>query len=529
MPETGDGTRNSISWAFMWTIQSSSHSCRRSRTRHLKNFRHVSPLLSSSMKGVSVDVQVSGFAKNDLVGDIDEELVNLTDKRIFAISTAFHRSYSIDKIWQITNIDKWFLIKLQNIFNMEKHLFISPELLCHTKKFGFSDHQLSVCVGTNELAVHRLREEHGVSHFIKQIDTVTIKFLAFANHLYTSYNAIEHDVNFKDCGVMVFGSGVYHIASSVEFDWGAVRANCTLHEQGLPSVMVSYNPVTVNTDSDQADQLCFENIALETFLDIYDMECSHGVIHRTLPEMIDSAENRYKFSRLLDEIGIDSDQLKRKELTSFEDAEVFFQTIRFPILVPARLSSQAAEVSREYLVRISKYIEQVREIEMDTVTKDGKMIMYYISDRCPTYPWASLHSILDSPPVFAFSEAPPSTPALESTVDLVMFVKAASLHYLGASGSGGASPFESSVDPSLDPELTMDLRMSLEEEAVHQAAANPPPSLPGPVFQTPDAVYASITPTPQPPAVALVLPTPKFRLTPGGKATTGVSSSKFLC
>ncbi|KAH9974929.1 carbamoyl-phosphate synth [Lactifluus volemus] len=396
----------------------------------LKKFSRVSRLLSSSMKSVgevmsigrtfeetiqkairAIDDQFAGFAKNDFVEDVDEELVNPTDKRIFAISTAFHRGYSVDEIWHMTNIDKWFLTKLQNIFNMEQRLSINPELLRQTKQLGFSDRQLAVCLGTNELAVRRLREENGIFPFVKQIDTVAAEFPAFTNYLYTTYNAVEHDIDFEDRGVMVLGSGVYRIGSSVEFDWCAVRAIRTLRDQGLPTVMVNYNPETVSTDYDEADRLYFENIALETILDIYDTECSRGVIlsmggqtpnNIALPlhrrNMIDTAENRYKFSRLLDEIGVD--QPMWKELTAFEDAEAFCQTVGYPVLVrPSYVLSgaamnvvstssdlsnylqQAAEVSREHPVVITKYIEQAKEIEMDAVAKDGKMIMHYISEH----------------------------------------------------------------------------------------------------------------------------------------------------
>ncbi|KAI0300690.1 carbamoyl-phosphate synth [Multifurca ochricompacta] len=419
----------------------------------LKKFSRVSRLLSSSMKSVgevmsigrtfeetiqkairAIDDQFAGFAENDFVEDIDEELVNPTDKRLFAISTAFHRGYSVDKIWQMTNIDKWFLTKLRGIFNMEQRLSalnissISPDLLRQTKQLGFSDRQLAICLGTNELAVRRLREENGIFPFVKQIDTVAAEFPAFTNYLYTSYNAVEHDIDFQDRGVMVLGSGVYRIGSSVEFDWCAVRAIRTLRDQGLATIMVNYNPETVSTDYDEADRLYFENIALETILDIYDTERSRGVIlsmggqtpnnialllHRqnvkiygTSPEMIDTAENRYKFSRLLDEIGVDQPQWK--ELTSFEDAEAFCQTVGYPVLVrPSYVLSgaamnvvstssdlsnylqQAAEVSREHPVVITKYIEQAKEIEMDAVAKGGKMVMHYISEHVEN---AGVHS-----------------------------------------------------------------------------------------------------------------------------------------
>jgi carbamoyl-phosphate synthase/aspartate carbamoyltransferase len=305
---------------------------------------------------------------------------------------------------------------------------ISPDLLRQSKQLGFSDRQLSVCLGTNELAVRRLREEHSIFPFMKQIDTVAAEFPAYTNYLYTTYNGIEHDVDFQDRGVMVLGSGVYRIGSSVEFDWCAVRAIRTLHEQGLPTVMVNYNPETVSTDYDEADRLYFETISLETILDIYDTERARGVIlsmggqmpnnialplHRqnvkiygTSPEMIDTAENRYKFSRLLDEIGVD--QPKWKELTSLEDAEAFCETVGYPVLVrPSYVLSgaamnvvstqsdlsnylqQAAEVSHDHPVVITKYIEQAKEIEMDAVAKDGKMVMHYISEHVEN---AGVHS-----------------------------------------------------------------------------------------------------------------------------------------
>ncbi|GLB42734.1 putative carbamoyl-phosphate synthase small chain, CPSase domain [Lyophyllum shimeji] len=419
----------------------------------LKKFNRVSRLLSSSMKSVgevmsigrtfeetiqkairAIDDQFTGFAKNDYVEDIDTELLNPTDKRIFAISTAFHRGYSVDKIWQMTNIDKWFLTKLEYIYKMEKRLYscnvstIPSTLLRQAKQLGFSDRQLATCMGSTELAVRTLRQENGIAPFVKQIDTVAAEFPAFTNYLYTTYNAFEHDVEFNDRGVMVLGSGVYRIGSSVEFDWCAVRAIRTLREQGLKTVMVNYNPETVSTDYDEADRLYFENISLETILDIYDAEHSRGVIlsmggqtpnnialplyrqnvkiYGTSPEMIDTAENRYKFSRLLDAIGVD--QPLWKELTSFEEALAFCDKVGFPVLVrPSYVLSgaamnvvstgddlenyltQATAVSRDHPVVITKYIEQAKEIEMDAVAKDGKMVMHYISEHVEN---AGVHS-----------------------------------------------------------------------------------------------------------------------------------------
>ncbi len=302
------------------------------------------------------------------------------------------------------------------------------DLLKQAKQTGFSDRQLAACIGSNELAVRRLRQEYGIAPFVKQIDTVAAEFPAFTNYLYTTYNAAEHDVNFDDRGVMVLGSGVYRIGSSVEFDWCAVRAIRTLRDQGYKTVMVNYNPETVSTDYDEADRLYFVTISLETILDIYELERTSGVVlsmggqtpnnialplHRqnvnifgTSPEMIDTAENRYKFSRLLDKIGVDQPQWK--ELTSFEEAQAFCVTVGFPVLVrPSYVLSgaamnvvssvddlsdyltQAAAVSRDHPVVITKYIEEAKEIEMDAVAKDGKLVMHYISEHVEN---AGVHS-----------------------------------------------------------------------------------------------------------------------------------------
>jgi len=351
----------------------------------------------------------------------------------------------------MTNIDKWFLRKLEHIFKMERTLSlviyvaftflpanvygremtvstISKPLLQHAKQLGFSDRQLATCMSSTELAVRTIRREFRVFPFVKQIDTVAAEFPAFTNYLYTTYNAIEHDITFSDRGVMVLGSGVYRIGSSVEFDWCAVRAIRTLREQGLPTIMVNYNPETVSTDYDEADRLYFENISLETILDIYDTEQSRGVIlamggqtpnnialplfrqnvkiYGTSPEMIDTAENRFKFSRLLDEIKVD--QPLWKELTSFEEAQAFCEKVGYPVLVrPSYVLSgaamnvvstgddlsnyltQATAVSRDHPVVITKYIEHAKEIEMDAVAKDGKLVMHYISEHVEN---AGVHS-----------------------------------------------------------------------------------------------------------------------------------------
>ncbi|KAK0532788.1 Carbamoyl-phosphate synthase [Tilletia horrida] len=421
----------------------------------LRKFVRVSSKLGSSMKSVgevmsigrtfeeaiqkairSVDYSNDGFEKNDKVSEeeLDEELTNATDRRLFAVANALDLGYSVDKIHQLSHIDRWFLQRLSGINQAAKALrsfsasTLSPARLRQAKQLGFSDKQLGKILGSNELAIRRLRLEHGISPFVKQIDTVAAEFPAYTNYLYLTYSATEHDVAFTDKGVMVLGSGVYRIGSSVEFDWCAVRAIRTLRQNGYKTVMVNYNPETVSTDYDEADRLYFENISLETVLDIYETETSTGVIismggqtpnniaiplHRqqvkilgTSPEMIDMAENRYKFSRMLDKIGVD--QPMWKELTSLEEAHSACARFGYPVLVrpsyvlsgaamnvvysPEDLSSylsQATAVNRDHPVVITKYLEGAKEIEMDAVAQDGKLLMHYISEHVEN---AGVHS-----------------------------------------------------------------------------------------------------------------------------------------
>ncbi|KAG2214382.1 hypothetical protein INT47_000938 [Mucor saturninus] len=421
----------------------------------LKKFNRVSTALSSSMKSVgevmaigrtfeetiqkairAIDGNFIGFSENDFVTDeeIDFELTHPSDQRLFAIANAMTRGYSVDKIWEMTNIDKWFLNKLQHIVSLGSRLDgfnksnVPGNLIRSAKQLGFSDRQIAQHLNSNELAVRRLRQEYGVTPFVKQIDTVAAEFPAFTNYLYMTYNAVEHDIEFEDRGIMVLGSGVYRIGSSVEFDWCAVRAIRTIREQGLKTVMVNYNPETVSTDYDEADRLYFENINLERILDIYEIEKSAGVLMAmggqtpnnialplyrqnvkvlgTSPEMIDNAENRYKFSRMCDSIGVD--QPHWKELTSYEEAEIFCENVGFPVLVrPSYVLSgaamnvvfskddlaaylrEAAAVSRDHPVVITKYIEEAKEVDMDAVALDGKLIMHVISEHVEN---AGVHS-----------------------------------------------------------------------------------------------------------------------------------------
>ncbi|KAL6948853.1 Carbamoyl-phosphate synthase [Hanseniaspora vineae] len=422
----------------------------------LKKFSRVSSELSSSMKSVGEVMSIGrtfeeaiqkairsteyanlGFnGVENLDIDIDHELSHPTDLRIFAIANAFEKlGYSVQKVWELTNIDKWFLNKLYDLvqfsakvasFGVKENL--PYNVLKQAKQLGFDDRQIAKFLNSNEVAIRRLRKEYNITPFVKQIDTVAAEFPAFTNYLYLTYNASAHDVSFNDKGVMVLGSGVYRIGSSVEFDWCAVTAVRTLRKNNVKTIMVNYNPETVSTDYDEADRLYFETINLERILDIYEIESSSGVIismggqtsnniamslHRekvkilgTSPEMIDSAENRFKFSRMLDQI--DVDQPAWKELTSMDEAEEFANKVGYPVLVrPSYVLSgaamntvyskddlesylnQAVEVSRDYPVVITKYIENAKEIEMDAVAVNGELVMHVVSEHVEN---AGVHS-----------------------------------------------------------------------------------------------------------------------------------------
>jgi carbamoyl-phosphate synthase/aspartate carbamoyltransferase len=419
----------------------------------LKKFTRVSTQLGSSMKSVgevmsigrtfeeaiqkairSVDFHNLGFNESDALMSIKGELQTPSDQRLFAIANAMAAGYTVDDIWKLTNIDKWFLSRLKGLSDFGKSMStfnatsVPVPMIRQAKQLGFSDRQLANFLDSNELAVRRMRVEAGITPIVKQIDTVAAEFPAVTNYLYLTYNASEHDLTFNDHGIMVLGSGVYRIGSSVEFDWCSVRTIRTLREQGHKTIMVNYNPETVSTDYDEADRLYFENINLETVLDIYQLETSKGVImsmggqtpnnialplHRlnvnifgTSPEMIDGAENRYKFSRMLDRIEVD--QPAWKELTSIGEAREFCDKVGYPVLVRpsyvlsgaamntvysehdlASYLNQAADVSREHPVVITKYIENAKEIEMDAVARNGVMVGHFISEHVEN---AGVHS-----------------------------------------------------------------------------------------------------------------------------------------
>ncbi|CCK69380.1 bifunctional carbamoylphosphate synthetase/aspartate transcarbamylase KNAG_0C02690 [Huiozyma naganishii CBS 8797] len=421
----------------------------------LKKFSRVSTLLSSSMKSVgevmsigrtfeeaiqkairSTEYSNLGFNETELDIDIDAELNNPSDLRVFAIANAFRKlGYSVEKVWEMTHIDKWFLNKLYNLTAFAKKVAdigaieeLSSDVMREAKQRGFDDRQIAKFLNSNEVAIRRLRKEMGITPFVKQIDTVAAEFPAHTNYLYMTYSASANDLDFNDHGVMVLGSGVYRIGSSVEFDWCAVTAVRTLRANKYKTIMINYNPETVSTDYDEADRLYFETISLERVLDIYEIEQSEGVVvsmggqtsnniamslHRenvkilgTSPDMIDSAENRFKFSRMLDQI--DVDQPAWKELTSMDEAEDFANKVGYPVLVrPSYVLSgaamntvyskndleaylkQAVEVSRDYPVVITKYIENAKEIEMDAVARNGELVMHVVSEHVEN---AGVHS-----------------------------------------------------------------------------------------------------------------------------------------
>ena len=382
----------------------------------------------------AVDTAYNGFERNTFKMGTNEELSSPDDQRLFALANALHDGISIEQAWNLTKIDKWFLERLRGLVELDKFAssiglkYFTISLLLELKRHGFADKQIARMAATSELAIRQLRSDLNIRPFVKQIDTVAAEFPCSTNYLYMTYNAQDDDLKFEDKGVIVLGSGVYRIGSSVEFDWCGVRAVRTLRSLGFQTIMINYNPETVSTDYDEADRLYFENIDLERVLDIYELEQSTGVVismggqtannialalHRqkvkifgTLPEQIDNAENRYKFSRLLDKIGVD--QPEWKELTSLDDAKLFCAKVDFPVLVrPSYVLSgaamnvvysvedldnylgQAAAVSKEHPVVITKYIEEAKEIEVDAVAEEGELVMHVISEHVEN---AGVHS-----------------------------------------------------------------------------------------------------------------------------------------
>ena len=420
----------------------------------LAKFQHVKRDIGSAMKSVGevmaigrtfeesfqkairqVDPSYIGF-QGDKFDDLDDALANPTDRRWLAVGQALlHENYSVDQVHELTKIDKWFLHKLMNIVNMYRELEsagslsnINIDLMTRAKKLGFSDKQIGLCVSAKELEVRDVRKQFGITPFVKKIDTLAAEFPANTNYLYTTYNATSSDLEFNDKGTMVLGSGVYRIGSSVEFDWCAVSTARALRESGHKTIMINYNPETVSTDFDEVDRLYFEELSLERVLDIYELENAQGVVVSvggqlpqnialtlqnsgcnvlgTNPEDIDKAEDRHKFSQILDSIGVD--QPRWKELTSIEEAEKFANDVGFPVLVrPSYVLSGAAmsvinseselveklgnasKVSQDYPVVISQFIQGAQEIDIDGVASEGEVLVHAVSEHVEN---AGVHS-----------------------------------------------------------------------------------------------------------------------------------------
>ena len=390
-----------------------------------------------------------GFVENKelVIDDLDKALKQPTDKRIFLISKAFKAGYTIDEIHDLTKIDRWFLQKLMNIIctaneletwgNTHKQIDDMPIYLLHKAKVqGFSDFQIARAIGYDDdlddglLLIRNYRKSVGICPVVKQIDTLSAEYPAKTNYLYLTYSGIQHDVNFEHDhhSVIVLGSGAYRIGSSVEFDWCCVQALNTVRKAGYHSVMINYNPETVSTDYDICDRLYFDELTFERVMDIVELEEPYGVIVSTggqIPnnlamrldeqhvnilgtsaKYIDNAEDRNKFSEMLDRIHVD--QPEWQELTSMEDIKAFIDKVGFPVLVRpsyvlsgaamnvcsnneelVRFLNLAANVSNKYPVVVSRFIEHVKEVEMDAVAREGEIVAYAISEHIE---FAGVHS-----------------------------------------------------------------------------------------------------------------------------------------
>lgn len=390
-----------------------------------------------------------GFVENKelVISDIDKALHEPTDKRIFVISKAFRAGYTIDQVHDLTKIDKWFLQKLMNIMNTSEELHqwgnnhkqiadLSADLLKQAKRQGFSDFQIARAIGyegdmeDGSLYVRNYRKSLGIVPVVKQIDTLAAEYPAQTNYLYLTYSGTTNDVTYlgDHRSIVVLGSGAYRIGSSVEFDWCGVQALNTIRKEGWRSVMINYNPETVSTDYDMCDRLYFDELTFERVMDILELENPHGVIVSTggqIPnnlalrldaqnihilgtsaKSIDNAEDRDKFSAMLDRIGVD--QPEWRALTSLEDINSFVDKVGFPVLVrPSyvlsgaamnvcsnqeeleRFLQLAANVSKKHPVVVSQFIEHAKEVEMDAVAQNGEIVAYAISEHIE---FAGVHS-----------------------------------------------------------------------------------------------------------------------------------------
>ena len=421
----------------------------------LKKFRKVSRSIGSEMKSVGevmaigrsfeevlqkairmLDIGMNGLVCNNIKFDnLEDELREPTDKRIFAIAEAVREGYSIKKIYKLSKVAPWFLYKIRNIVELEKKLkfyelkTLPRSLLKEAKQKGFSDIQIAILVGSTEMLVRKKRKELGIIPYVKQIDTLAAEYPAKTNYLYLTYNGCENDLDFKEKKqVVVLGSGPYRIGSSVEFDWCCVNSVITLREMGYNTIVINCNPETVSTDYDICNKLYFEELTFERVLDICEKENPLGVVISvggqtpnsmaldlynagvqilgTSPINIDKAEDRHKFSQLLDKLEID--QPAWDELTSIRKAEEFANRVGYPVLVrPSYVLSGAAmsialskselkeylkkasKVGKEHPVVISKFITRAKEIDFDAVAKQGKLYCYAISEHVEN---AGVHS-----------------------------------------------------------------------------------------------------------------------------------------
>ena len=432
----------------------------------LSKFRGVDKELGSSMKSVGEVMAIGrnfeeaiqkglrmigqgmhGFVENKEleIKDIDAALCEPTDKRIFVISKAMHKGYTIEQIHKLTKIDHWFLHKLKHIIDVDEQLktcninTLDKELLRTAKVYGFTDFQIARAVGLEDevgnmhkavLVVRQLRKSYGILPVVKQIDTLAAEYPAQTNYLYVTYSGVASDIKLETDrkSVIVLGSGAYRIGSSVEFDWCGVQALNTIRKQGYRSIMINYNPETVSTDYDMCDRLYFDELTFERVMDIIDMEMPQGVIVSTGGQIpnnlaihldaenvpilgtkakdIDNAEDRAKFSAMLNDIGVN--QPEWRALTSMEDIKEFVDRVGFPVLVrPSyvlsgaamnvcsnddelkRFLQLAANVSEDHPVVVSKFIENAKEIEMDAVARDGEIMAYAISEHIE---FAGVHS-----------------------------------------------------------------------------------------------------------------------------------------
>ena len=399
-------------------------------------------------KGIRmVGLGLHGFVGNKelKIEDIEGSLSAPTDKRILVIEKAFFDGMSVDRIHELTKIDKWFLYKLEHIFKINKELKacrsinnLDNELLKTAKIYGFTDFQIARAIDMEAdmdmekavLVVRERRKQAGIVPYVKQIDTLAAEYPAQTNYLYLSYSAVAHDVQFENDhrSVVVLGSGAYRIGSSVEFDWCGVQALNTIRRNGYRSVMINYNPETVSTDYDMCDRLYFDELTFERVMDILDLETPYGVVVSTggqIPQnlamrmdqqnipilgtqakYIDNAEDREKFSAMLGRI--DVDQPEWSALTTMEDIRKFIDKVGFPVLVrPSyvlsgaamnvcsndeeleRFLKLAANVSKKHPVVVSKFLLHAKEVEMDAVAKDGEIIAYAISEHVE---FAGVHS-----------------------------------------------------------------------------------------------------------------------------------------